>query len=122
MTRTAEQDVGTARAGAGRRQAWALWGTAAGVLGVITNFTLTSPTGGGLIDVPVVETLSRSTFHASTSRSRAVSCGNGRAAGRPAPTAADRTVCDTRLPSTVSPRATLSTARAMSAAGDSFSR
>lgn len=56
----------TSTAAAGRRRGtWALWGTAAGLLGITTNIVLATgqQDGDGRISSAVVEDLSRGTFH-----------------------------------------------------------
>jgi hypothetical protein len=47
-----------------RRATWALWGTAAGALGAVTNLGLSFQHGDGLIGVDVVDRMSRGIFHA----------------------------------------------------------
>jgi hypothetical protein len=65
MTSTVEQDRAE-HAGTGRRATWALWGTAAGVLGVVANlFTQPVVTDADRMRGPeaVVEMLSRGGYH-----------------------------------------------------------
>jgi hypothetical protein len=63
MTSTVEQDV-AAHAGPGRRQSWAWWGALAGALGAVTNVGLSFQHGDGLVEVDVVDRMTRGLFHA----------------------------------------------------------
>jgi len=57
----------TAPTTTGRRNSWALWGSAAGLCGVLTNFVLTQPVGEALTKkgdaTAIVAELSRTTYH-----------------------------------------------------------
>lgn len=64
MTDTLHEATTTSRTG--RRSTWWLWGTTAGVLGILTNVVLASgkDLGEERVTAAVVETLSRGPFHA----------------------------------------------------------
>jgi len=70
MTTYSTGDVSADDIRTGRRSSWALWGAAAGVLGLVTNTvlaqTVAEPTRTGEDVVAVVDALSRGTYHLAT--------------------------------------------------------
>lgn len=57
-------EAGSTRSAAPTRQTWALWGAAAGALGLATNIAFSGPQPPGRVGVEVVDTLSRGVYHA----------------------------------------------------------